>query len=62
MAKLIYVGPHGAVRVPLPSGGEATAQWGEEFETSDEHAGRLLQQPANWKPAKKAAAAAKKEE
>lgn len=44
-----YVGPHGAVIVPLPLGGEKTAKWGEPFSTSDEHAAVLLAQPSNWK-------------
>jgi hypothetical protein len=56
MAQVIYIGRHGVVLVPLPSGAEATARWGEPFETSDEHAAQLLQQPDNWKRAPKSAA------
>jgi hypothetical protein len=53
--KLIYTGPHGSVTVPMPLGGEQNAQWGEVFETSEEHAAQLLEQEANWKRAPKSA-------
>lgn len=55
---LQYVGPHGAVIVPMPLGGETTVNWGDTFTTSEEHAYALLAQPSNWKrtPTKRAAA------
>jgi hypothetical protein len=61
--KLVYVGPHGVVDVPLPHGGWAEARWGEEFDVPDSLGERLLDQPSNWKKAaepKKATAAEEK--
>lgn len=46
--KLRYVGPHEAVRVPLPGGGEATIAHGEVLDTTDTHGEGLLEQAANW--------------
>jgi hypothetical protein len=60
--KLIYVGRHGAVDVPMPGGAIDSVAWGEELTTSTEHAESLLEQHDNWKPAdtagKKSTAAA----
>jgi hypothetical protein len=49
MAKLQYVGPHDAVIVPMPLGGEKLVERNGELSTSDAHAAGLLEQPANWK-------------
>ena len=45
-----------------PFGGEAEAQWGQAFETTDEHALELLEQPNNWKRAPRSAAAKEEKE
>ena len=38
--------------VPLPLGGDAVVDVDGSLSTSDEHAKSLLEQPANWAPAK----------
>ena len=53
MAKITYVGPHSdGVDVPLPDGRIMRVQHGDDLETSDDHAALLLDQAANWQPAK----------
>ncbi len=44
MAKIKYIGPHDAVRVPLPLGGEEVVERGGTLKTSDEHAANLALQ------------------
>lgn len=61
MPEVTYIGRHGVVLVPLPVGGEAIAEWGKPFETSEEHAKKLLEQPENWKRASKPSAVKEKE-
>lgn len=48
MAKLKYVGPHDAVVVPMPLGGEQIVGRGEVLNTDRQHGQDLLEQPANW--------------
>lgn len=50
--KLVYIGPHEAVTVPLPLGGEVQAKRGEEVTLPDSLAARLLEQSSNWERAK----------
>jgi hypothetical protein len=50
--KLIYVGPHDEVRVPLAGGGETLVKSGAELDTTDTHGRSLLAQPDNWQPVK----------
>lgn len=50
--KLIYIGPHEGVTVPLPLGGEVVAKHGEEVNLPDSLAARLLEQPTNWEKSK----------
>lgn len=49
--KLRYIGPHLAVRLPWPNGGEAVVEHGQVVETTSDHAERLLEQVLNWEPA-----------
>lgn len=48
--RLIYTGPHDAVRVLLPGGGETTIRGGDVLDTTDTHARALLEQEPNWRP------------
>lgn len=57
--KLTYVGPHDAVRVPLPTGGSPEVERGGDIDVPDSYAERLLEQPSNWQRAKTKPAAAK---
>lgn len=50
--KLVYIGPHEGVTVPLPLGGEVTAKRGEEVTLPDSLSARLLEQKDNWEKAK----------
>lgn len=49
--KVVYVGPHPAVELYLPSGAIATVAHGDTLDTTTEHAQALLEQPSNWQPA-----------
>lgn len=54
--ELTYVGPHDAVEIDLPLDQAQKTQTvvvahGDSYDFSDEDAGRLLEQPTNWKPA-----------
>lgn len=65
--KVIYVGPHTAVDVPVPAGalalpehvrdvdGVVTVAHGDELDTTRDHAELLLEQKDNWRPVKQAA-------
>lgn len=53
MADVRYVGPHDAVRVPLPSGLEVACERDATISVPDDLAAGLLDQPANWQPATK---------
>lgn len=48
--KLVYIGPHDKVTVPLPGGGQATVERGKVLDTQDGHAKDLMKQHRNWKP------------
>ena len=48
MANVRYVGPHDAVVVALPLGGEDVVARGDVLKTSDEHAASLCEQVNNW--------------
>ena len=50
--KIVYIGPHEGVIVPLPLGGEITAKHGEEVTLPDSLAVRLLEQTTNWEKPK----------
>ena len=52
--KLVYIGPHSAVMVPLPLGGEAECKHGEPMNLPDSLCEGLLEQPSNWRKAKDA--------
>lgn len=54
MPKLVYVGPHEAVEVPMPNGSELLVKHGETLDTTGDHAAGLLEQTSNWQPMKAA--------
>jgi len=56
MPKITYVGPHLAVSLPWPDGGEALVKRGQTVETTTEHAERLLEQTSNWQSPRTSAA------
>jgi hypothetical protein len=47
--KLIYIGPHDAVTVPLPYGGAVEVKHGESANLPNSLAEKLLIQEDNWK-------------
>jgi hypothetical protein len=49
--RLIYTGPLGAVRIPLPNGREVEAQHDDVVEVPDDIGEGLLEQADNWKRA-----------
>ena len=49
--KVIYIGPHDGVLLPLPDGREASVDRGGVIDVPDEFGGRLLEQKTNWEPA-----------
>jgi hypothetical protein len=51
--KISYIGPHDAVVVPLPLGGEKVVQRNGVLDTSEAHAKGLLEQILNWAPVAK---------
>lgn len=59
MAKVRYVGPHDAVVVPDPLGGEQFCARGDVISVSALQAGSLLDQPLNWEAADQAAKTSK---
>lgn len=54
MADVRYVGPHDAVRVPLPSGLDAVCERGATVSVPDSLADGLLEQADNWQAVKAA--------
>ena len=52
--KLVYVGPHDTVTVPLPYGGAVEVKHGEAADLPNSLAERLLEQPDNWEKPKAA--------
>lgn len=46
--KLVYQGPHDAVVVPLPGGGEALVERDGLLDTTDTHGASLREQEGNW--------------
>ena len=61
MTLVRYIGPHDAVDLYHPDGHVATVKHGDKFETTEEHAAGLLEQPTNWEPVKAAGKSAKAE-
>lgn len=49
--KLVYRGPHDAVEVPLPNGGQLVVERDGEAEFPPSLAESLLEQESNWQPA-----------
>lgn len=61
--KVIYIGPHEAVNVPIPTGGTIPAVKGQAVNVPDSLGPGLLAQPGNWtRPADPPAKAKKMKE